>query len=148
MKLNRMNATYLPEKKKIPKKWWMIDADGQVLGKLACRVSQILRGKDHAYYTPFFDCGDYVIVFNASKVKVTGNKAGQKKYYRHSGYMGNIREISYEHMLKTHPERIVLLAVKNMLPKNRLSRKLLTKLKVYPDAQPRHQAQKPELIQL
>ena len=103
MKLNKSNVTYLPEKKGIEKKWWLIDASDLVLGRLATKISEILRGKDHPYYTPFFDCGDFVIVINAKKVKLTGSKEEQKLYYRHSGYRGGIKEISYQRMLATHP---------------------------------------------
>ena len=124
MKLNKSNVTYLPEKNAIEKKWWLIDASDLVLGRLATQVSHILRGKDHAHYTPFFDCGDYVIIINARKVKLTGGKEEQKVYYRHSGYRGGLKEISYQRMQATHPERVVMNAVKGMLPKNKLSYKL------------------------
>jgi large subunit ribosomal protein L13 len=148
MKLNKSNVTYLPQKNGIEKKWWLIDASDLVLGRLATRISDILRGKDHANYTPFFDCGDHVIVINARKVRLTGGKEEQKLYYRHSGYRGGIKEISYERMLATHPERIVMNAVKGMLPKNKLSYKLLTKLKVYADGTHGHAAQKPETLKI
>jgi len=148
MKLNKSNVTHLPEKKGIERKWWLVDASDLVLGRLATKISGILRGKDHPYYTPFFDCGDFVIVINAKKVKLTGGKEEQKLYYRHSGYRGGLKEITYQRMLATHPERVVLHAVKGMLPKNKLSYKLLTKLKVYPDAKHNHAAQKPELLKI
>jgi len=148
MKLNKSNVTYLPAKTGIERKWWLIDASDLVLGRLATQVSDILRGKDHPYYTPFFDCGDFVVVINAKKVRLTGNKEEQKLYYRHSGYRGGIKEISYERMMATHPERVVMNAVKGMLPKNKLSYKLLTKLKVYPDASHGHAAQKPEVLKI
>jgi len=148
MKLNKSNVTYLPEKKGIERKWWLVDASDLVLGRLATRISHVLRGKDHSYYTPFFDCGDFVIVINAKKIKLTGNKEEQKLYYRHSQYRGGLKEISYQRMLKTHPERVVLHAVKGMLPKNKLSYKLLTKLKVYADDKHHHAAQKPELLKI
>jgi large subunit ribosomal protein L13 len=148
MKLNKKNATYLPEKDKIERKWLLIDAADQVLGRLATRVADILRGKDRPEFTPFFDCGNFVVIINASKVKVTGHKDEQKMYYRHSGYMGNLKEIPYQRMLQNHPDRIVIEAVKGMLPKNKLSRQLLTKLRVYPDAQHQHAAQKPEVVKL
>ena len=144
MKLNKKNLTYLPEVEKIPKKWWLVDADGVVVGRLATKICEILRGKDHPYYTPFYDCGDFVVVINARKVKLTGKKEDQKVYYRHSGYPGGIREISFKRMQATHPEKIILHAVKLMLPKNRLSRKILTKLKVFPDQEHTHAAQKPQ----
>jgi large subunit ribosomal protein L13 len=148
MKLNKKNATYLPEKEKIERKWLVIDAADQVLGRLATRVADILRGKDRPEYTPFFDCGDFVVIINARKIKVTGHKDEQKMYYRHSGYMGNLKEIPFQRMLQNHPDRIFIEAVKGMLPKNKLSRQLLTKLRVYPDAQHQHAAQKPEVVKL
>jgi large subunit ribosomal protein L13 len=148
MKLNKSNVTYLPEKKGIERKWWLVDASDLVLGRLATKITDILRGKDHPYYTPFFDCGDFVIVINAKKVKLTGGKEEKKLYYRHSGYRGGLKEITYQRMLATHPERVVLHAVKGMLPKNKLSYKLLTKLKVYPDGKHNHAAQKPELLKI
>lgn len=148
MKLNKSNVTYLPQKNGMEKKWWLIDASDLVLGRLATRISDILRGKDHPYYTPFYDCGDHVVVINARKIRLTGSKEEQKTYYRHSGYRGGIKEISFERMMATHPDRVVLNAVKGMLPKNKLSYKLLTKLKVYADAQHGHAAQKPEVLKI
>jgi len=148
MKLNKSNVTYLPVKKSIEKKWLLIDAADVTLGRLATQVAEILRGKNQPHYTPFFDCGAFVVVINARKIKLTGRKPEQKTYYRHSGYMGGIREIAYEKLLATRPERVVLTAVKGMLPKNRLADKLLTKLKVYPDGTHRHLAQKPEILKI
>jgi len=148
MKLNKSNVTYLPQKSGIEKKWWLIDASDLVLGRLATRISDILRGKDHPSYTPFFDCGDFVVVINARKVRLTGSKEEQKLYYRHSGYRGGIKETSYQRLMATHPERVVLNAVKGMLPKNKLSYKLLTKLKVYADGSHAHAAQKPEVLKI
>jgi large subunit ribosomal protein L13 len=148
MKLNKSNKTFLPQKDAIEKKWWLIDAEGIVLGRLASKVADILRGKDKPTYTPFFDTGDFVIVINADKVKLTGKKEEQKMYYRHSGYMGGLKEIPYKHMMTKHPERIVTHAVRGMLPKNRLNRKILKKLKVYagPGQKEKHKAQKPEIL--
>lgn len=148
MKLNKSNVTYLPQKNGMEKKWWLIDASDLVLGRLATRISDVLRGKDHPYYTPFFDCGDHVVVINAKKIRLTGNKEEQKLYYRHSGYRGGIKETSFQRMMATHPDRVVLNAVKGMLPKNKLSYKLLTKLKVYADANHGHTAQKPEVLKI
>jgi large subunit ribosomal protein L13 len=148
MKLNKSNVTHLPEKKGIERKWWLVDASDLVLGRMATKISAVLRGKDHPYYTPFFDCGDFVIVINAKKVKLTGGKEEQKLYYRHSGYRGGLKEITYQRMLAHHPERVFLHAVKGMLPKNKLSYKLLTKLKVYPGDKHEHAAQKPELLKI
>jgi large subunit ribosomal protein L13 len=148
VKLNRNNKTFLPQKNEIQKKWWLVDADGVVLGRLATRVANVLRGKNLPHYTPFFDTGDFVIIVNADKIKITGNKDSQKVYYRHSGYMGGLKETSYKRMIATHPERIIAHAVKGMLPKNRLNRKILTKLKVYAGSEHQHQAQKPALLKI
>jgi len=146
MKLNKNNKTFLPQKSEIDKKWWLVNADGIVLGRLATKVADVLRGKDKPFFTPFFDTGDFVVVINADKIKLTGRKEEQKKYYRHSGYMGGIKEISYERMMATHPERVVMHAVKGMLPKNKLSRKILKKLKVYAGSEHKHKAQNPQIM--
>jgi len=146
MKLNKSNVTYLPQKNGMEKKWWLIDASDLVRGRLATRISDILRGKDHPYYTPFYDCGDHVVVINARKIRLTGSKEEQKLYFRHSGYRGGIKETSFRSMMATHPDRVVLNAVKGMLPKNRLASRLLTKLKVYADDKHGHAAQKPEVL--
>jgi len=148
MKLNKNNKTFLPQKNAIEKKWWLVDADGVVLGRLASQVANILRGKNRPHYTPFFDSGDFVIIVNADKVKLTGKKESQKVYYRHSGYMGGLKETSFKHAIATHPERVITHAVKGMLPKNRLNRKILTKLKVYAGSEHKHQAQKPEILKI
>jgi len=148
MKLSKSNKTFVPQKDAIEKKWWLINAEGVVLGRLASRVANILRGKNKANYTPFFDTGDFVIVINADKVKLTGKKEEQKMYYRHSGFMGGIKETSYKHMLAKHPDRILTHAVKGMLPKNKLNRKILKKLKVYAGTEHKHQAQKPETLKV
>ncbi len=148
MKLNKMNKSFVPQEDKIEKNWWLIDADGAILGRLATRVANILRGKDKPHYTPFFDTGDFVIIINSEKIKLSGSKEKQKKYYRHSGYMGGIKETLYEKMLSTHPERIIKSAVKGMLPKNKLNRKILKKLKVYQGSQHKHSAQKPEKLEI
>ncbi|MEB2310940.1 MAG: 50S ribosomal protein L13 [Sorangiineae bacterium] len=130
------------------RKWWVIDAKDQPLGRLATRVATILRGKHKATYTPHLDTGDFVIVVNAAAVKVTGNKATDKKYYRHSGYPGGIREQSFEKLIARFPERPIELAVKGMLPKNVLGREMLSKLKIYGSGDHPHQAQKPEPLPL
>ena len=137
-----------PKKLKLKKKWWLIDANDIVLGRLATKVADILRGKNKAIYTPFFDCGDFVIVINAEKIKLTGAKEKQKNYFRHSGYMGGLKKISYDKMMATHPERIIIHAVRGMLPKNRLNRKIIKKLKVYTGSEHKHTAQNPEPIQI
>jgi large subunit ribosomal protein L13 len=145
MKLNENNRTILPKIDKVERKWWLIDADNVTLGKIATKVAQILRGKDKANYTPFFDTGDFVIIINAEKVKVTGKKSTDKTYYRHSGYMGGIKQTTFARMLEKHPDRIIRQAVKGMLPKNRLNRKILKKLKIYAGSEHNHKAQKPEV---
>jgi len=146
MKLNENNKTAIPKKDDQDKKWFLIDADGMILGRLATRIASTLRGKDKPTYTPFFDNGDFVIVVNADKIKLSGNKEEQKVYYRHSGWMGGIKETSYQKMLEAHPERIIKAAVKGMLPKNKLNRKILKKLKIYAGAEHKHEAQKPEKL--
>ncbi len=145
MKLNKHNRTILPKIDEVERKWWLIDAHDVTLGKIATKIAQILRGKDKTAYTPFFDTGDFVIIINAEKIKVTGNKKTDKIYYRHSGYPGGIKETSFAHMLDKHPDRIIRQAVKGMLPKNRLNRKILKKLKIYAGSEHNHKAQKPEV---
>ena len=146
MKLNENNKTAIPKKDDQDKKWLLVDAEGMILGRLATRLAGVLRGKDKPTYTPFFDNGDFVIVVNADKIKLTGNKEEQKIYYRHSGWMGGIKETSYQKMLATHPERILKAAVKGMLPKNKLNRKILKKLKIYSGTDHKHKAQQPETL--
>ena len=148
MKLNENNKTAIPKKDDQDKKWVLVDAEGMILGRLATRIAGVLRGKDKPTYTPFFDNGDFVIVVNADKIKLTGNKEEQKVYYRHSGWMGGIKETSYQKMLATHPERILKAAVKGMLPKNKLNRKILKKLKIYSGTDHKHKAQQPETLTL
>lgn len=128
----------------IERKWFVIDAQGQTLGRLATRVATVLRGKHKPIYTPHIDCGDYVIVVNADKINVTGKKLDQKMYYRHSGYPGGLKQVSLRRQLQTHPERVIEAAVRGMLPKNRLGRKMFKKLKVYDGPDHPHQAQQPE----
>ena len=136
--------TYIPKKDEIERKWYVVDATGKTLGKLASQIAHILRGKHKPYYTPFLDTGDFVICINAEKIRVSGPKLERKKYYRHSGYIGGLREISLKDMLARHPERVIYLAVKRMLPNTRLGRKQLKKLKVYAGDKHPHLAQKPE----
>jgi len=130
------------------RKWWVVDAKDQPLGRLASRVAQVLRGKHKPSYTPHVDTGDFVVVVNAGQVKVTGNKANDKNYYTHSGYPGAIRKESFRHLVVKHPERPIELAVKGMLPKNVLGRQMIGKLKVYGDGAHPHQAQKPEPLKV
>lgn len=126
------------------RKWFIVDAQGRVLGRMATEIGKVLRGKHKPTYTPNMDAGDFVIVVNARGIKLTGKKLEDKIYYRHTEYPGGIRERSATEMLNEKPEQLVRLAVKGMLPKNRLSRKLMTKLKVYAGAEHPHEAQKPQ----
>lgn len=140
--------TYMAKPEEIKREWFVVDAAGKTLGRLASEIAKILRGKHKPYYTPHLDCGDYVVVINAEKVKVTGKKLTDKIYYRHSGYMGGLKEIPLGKMLAEHPERVIELAVKRMLPQNRLGRKMLKKLKVYAGENHPHQAQKPKRLEI
>lgn len=135
--------TWTPRPGDIERNWYVIDADGVVLGRLAAQVATILRGKHRPQYTPHADCGDHVIVINAAKVRVTGRKEEQKTYHRHSGYPGGLKSISLMQLRAKHPERIIESAVRGMLPKNPLGRKMFKKLKVYSGDQHPHKAQKP-----
>lgn len=143
-----MRTTYMAKPNEVERKWYVVDADGQTLGRLASKVATILRGKHKPEYTPHVDTGDFVIVVNAEKVKLTGDKLNKKIYYRHSGYPGGLKQFTAAEMLAKRPERVIELAVKGMLPKNRLGRKQGKKLFVYAGSQHPHQAQKPEAIQL
>ncbi|HXV42844.1 MAG TPA: 50S ribosomal protein L13 [Anaerolineae bacterium] len=124
--------------------WYVVDAQGQTLGRLATQTAAILRGKHKPIYTPHVDCGDYVIIINAEKIHVTGQKMRQKKYYRHSGYPGGLTEISLRDQLQKFPNRVLEAAIRGMLPKNRLGRRMFKKLKVYPGPNHPHQAQQPK----
>jgi large subunit ribosomal protein L13 len=128
--------------------WCVIDAQGQVLGRLASTIAARLRGKHNPFFTPHVDAGDWVVVINADKVVLTGRKWDQKQYYRHSGYIGGLKTITAQKLLEKKPEELIRLAVKGMLPKNRLGRKLFKKLKVYAGASHPHHAQKPEVLQI
>ncbi len=133
--------TYSLKAKEVEQTWHVVDAEGQPLGRLATRVAHLLRGKYRPTFTPHLDNGDFVVVVNASKVQLTGNKAGQKTYYRHTGYPGGLKETVLDKMLDKHPDRVVQKAVKGMLPHNRLSRKLLGHLKIYGGPDHPHDAQ-------
>lgn len=135
-------------KEDVTRKWYLIDAENKVLGRLASEVAQILRGKHKPIYTPHIDTGDCVIIINADKVAMTGNKWEQKLYRWHTGYPGGFREVSAERMRKRRPERLIELAVRGMLPKNKLGRAMLSKLKVYTTNTHPHAAQKPEPLDL
>ena len=140
--------TYTPKANEIETRWWVVDAAGKPLGRVATEVARVLRGKHKPIYTPHLDTGDHVVVLNASQVRLTGNKADQKTYFRHSGYMGGEQHIPFRRMIQTHPERVIELAVKGMLPKNALGRKLRKKLKVYADSEHPHQGQQPEPLEI
>ena len=134
----------MPSAKDIERKWYVIDATDKTLGRLAAEVAKVLRGKNKPTYTPFLDTGDYVIVVNAEKIKVTGKKLDQKVYYHHSDYVGGMKEESLRDKLANSPEEVIELAVKGMLPKGPLGREMYTKLHVYAGAEHSHAAQKPE----
>ena len=138
--------TFMPSQATIERKWYVVDATDMTLGRLASEVAKVLRGKNKAIFTPHMDCGDYVIVVNASKVKVTGKKLDQKIYYHHSDYVGGMKETTLREMLAKKPEKVVELAVKGMLPKGPLGRQMYTKLHVYAGAEHDHAAQKPEVL--
>jgi large subunit ribosomal protein L13 len=129
-------------------KWFVVDAEGKVLGRLASQVAARIRGKHNPLYTPHADTGDTIIVINAEKVVLTGRKMDQKRYYRHSGYMGGLKETPIREMLAKKPEAVIQFAVKGMLPKNRLGRKLFKKLKVYAGGEHPHSAQQPQVLEL
>ena len=140
----KIQRTFSPRPADIDRRWYVVDADGVPLGRLASQVAQILRGKHKPTFAPHLDGGDYVIVVNAEKVAVTGSKETSKIYYRHSGYPGGLRADSLGRVREHHPDRLVLAAVRGMLPKNTLGRQTLRKLKVYAGAEHPHAAQKPE----
>lgn len=131
----------------VERKWYVVDAEGQTLGRLASEIATVLRGKNKPIFTPHVDAGDFVIVINAEKVVLTGNKLDAKKYRWHTGYIGNLKERTARQVLNTHPERLVYDAVKGMLPKNTLGRQMLTKLKVHVGSEHSHAAQKPEKLE-
>jgi large subunit ribosomal protein L13 len=132
----------------IQRDWYVIDAQGLTLGRLASRTAVILRGKHKPNFTPHVDCGDYVIVVNAEKIHVTGQKMTQKQYYRHSGYLGGLKQVSLRDQIQTYPNRVFEAAVRGMLPKNRLGRRMFKKLKVYAGPNHPHQAQQPKPMEL
>ena len=142
------NSTYMPNPNQVERKWYVIDAEGKTLGRLASEVASILRGKKKPIFTPNADCGDYVIVVNAEKIKVTGKKLDQKVYYRHSDYVGGLKPATLREMLQRHPERVIEMSVKGMLPKGPLGREMYKKLFVYAGPEHKHEAQKPEAYTL
>jgi large subunit ribosomal protein L13 len=139
-----MMKTYSAKPREIERRWFVVDAEAQTLGRLATRIADVLRGKGKPQYTPHVDTGDFVVVVNAEKVRVTGNKLEQKRYYRHSGYPGGLRERTLAEQLARHPEEVLRLAVRGMLPKNRLAAGQLRKLKIYAGPEHPHTAQNPQ----
>lgn len=140
--------TYVVKASEIERRWYVVDARGKTLGRLASEIAKVLMGKHKPTYSPHLDCGDYVVVINADQIRVTGRKMRQKIYYRHSLYPGGLKEIPLYRMMEKHPTRVLELAVRRMLPKNRLGRKMFKKLKVYAGSEHPHQAQKPEPLEL
>lgn len=140
--------TYMANPQNVERKWYVIDATGHTLGRLASEVAKILRGKNKPIYTPHVDTGDHVIIINADKIKLTGKKLDQKYYRWHTGHPGGLKEIKYKDLMATKPDFAFTLAVKGMLPKNSLGRQMLKKLRVYAGAEHSHEAQKPEVLEI
>jgi len=140
--------TYSAKKEDIEKKWFLVDAKGKNLGRLSTRIAKILRGKDKVLFTPHVDCGDFVIVINARHIKVTGDKINEKLYYRHSGYVGNLKSTNLRDMLDKHPEFVLRHSVRGMIPHNILGRQILKKLKIYAGDKHPHEAQKPVVLEV
>jgi len=143
-----MRTTYMAKANEVERKWLLIDAEGKTLGRLASEAAALIRGKHKPQFTPHLDTGDFVVIINADKIVLTGNKLADKKYYRHSGYTGGLKVTPAGEMLQKKPERMIELAVHGMLPKNRLGNKMKLKLKVYAGAEHPHQAQNPEVYEL
>ncbi len=140
--------TFITTPSDIQRRWWIVDAEGQTLGRLASRIAPYLTGKNKPIYTPNLDTGDYVIVINCEKIAVTGNRLDLKKYYRYTGYHGGLRETTLREQLEKHPDRVITAAVKGMLPSTALGRNMLKKLKVYVGEEHPHGAQKPEILEI
>lgn len=140
--------TYMPNDNNVESKWYLVDADKQVLGRVASEVAKILSGKNKPIYSPHVDTGDYVIVINVDKIILTGKKLDQKLYRYHTGHPGGLKEIKYRDMLKNKPEEVFMHAVKGMLPKNKMGRKMLKKLRVYSGSEHNHEAQQPEVLEI
>ncbi|HDQ34760.1 MAG TPA: 50S ribosomal protein L13 [Chloroflexi bacterium] len=143
-----MHRTYMAKPDEVQRDWYVVDATDQTLGRLATKIATVLRGKHKPQYTPHVDVGDFVVVVNADKVAVTGRKLDQKMYHRHSGYPGGLRSITLRRQLELHPERVIESAVRGMLPKGPLGRKMYKKLKVYASAEHPHEAQQPQPLEL
>jgi len=141
-----MRTTYITKPLEVERKWYVVDAEGQTLGRLCTQIAHMLRGKHKTVFSPNADVGDHIIVVNAEKIAVTGKKMNQKMYVRHSGYIGSRRETSLKDMLRTKPEEVIKHAVKGMLPKNNLGKQMLSKFYVYAGPNHRHEAQKPEVL--
>jgi large subunit ribosomal protein L13 len=140
--------TFSANPDKVAREWYIVDASDKVLGRLAADIAHRLRGKHKPEYTPHVDTGDYIVVVNAEKVAVTGNKANAKKYYRHTGHPGGIKETSFREMIENHPTRVLETAVKGMMPRNKLGRAMFAKLKVYAGESHRHEAQQPKVLEI
>lgn len=140
--------TYTPKPEDIQREWYVVDAKDKTLGRLASQIAVILRGKHKPIYAPHVDVGDFVIVINAEKIRVTGRKLDDKMYYRHSGYPGGLTEITLRKQLATHPDRVIQSAVRGMLPKNKLGRAMIKKMKVYSGSSHPHEAQQPKVLDL
>jgi large subunit ribosomal protein L13 len=140
--------TFSANPEKVNREWYVIDASDKVLGRMAAQIAHRLKGKHKPEYTPHVDTGDYIVVVNAEKVAVTGNKANDKVYYHHTGFPGGIKETSFRELVEDHPERIIEKAVKGMLPSNKLGRAMFSKLKVYAGEQHRHEAQQPKVLEI
>ena len=140
--------TFSAKPAEVKRQWYIVDAEGKNLGRLASEVARRLRGKHKPIYTPHIDTGDYIIVINAEKINVTGNKAKDKMYYRHTGYVGNLKSANFETMMQKSPQRVIELAVKGMLPKNPLGRAMREKLKIFSGATHTHEAQQPQALEI
>lgn len=143
-----MKTTKVAKKEEVTREWFLVDADSKVLGRMATEIANVLRGKKKAVYTPSVDTGDFVIVVNAEKVALTGNKMADKIYYSHSGFPGGLKEIAAGKLIEKKPEDVIRKAVKGMLPKNKLARHMLKKLKVYAGAEHPHEAQQPKVLDI
>lgn len=141
-------SSYVQKPHEVERKWYLVDATDKTLGRLSSKIARMLRGKHKPIFTPHVDCGDYVVVINAEKVKVTGKKLEDKEYKRHSGYPGGLKTVTLEKMLEDKPEDVMIHAVKGMLPKGKLGRQMLKKLRVYKGAEHDHSAQKPEKLEI
>lgn len=141
-------SSYVQKPHEVERKWYLVDATDKTLGRLSSKIASMLRGKHKPIFTPHVDCGDYVVVINAEKVKVTGKKLEDKEYKRHSGYPGGLKTVTLEKMLEDKPEDVMIHAVKGMLPKGKLGRQMLKKLRVYKGAEHGHSAQKPEKLEI